>query len=167
MSEFMEVWETERIPELDECVRALESELCERQKIELQEFRTRLAAEPYKPKFSPGVLDMQRRMDCMGRQEMYPNAKNLKKEIQDSREKELARNHETRLERMKRKEAHFVGLQMKEKSALIDNIRALRMDKARQQEREFQALAKQHASRVAYVRARQANERSRLVQEVS
>merc|ERR1712139_201062 len=111
MREFMEVWETERIPELDECVRALESELCERQKIELQEFRTRLAAEPYKPKFSPGVLDMQRRMDCMGRQEMYPDAKRLKKQIQEGRAQELAKSHAARMKGMQNREEHFVAQQ--------------------------------------------------------
>lgn len=166
MQEFLDIWRTEKVPELESCVSELLSEMRERQTIELRQFQTRLNAEPFKPKFSPAVLDMQRRMECLGEQEMYEDAKKLKAQIKKQQEMEQLRTHAGRLKAIEAREAAFRAKLEKEMGALMDKIRTLRMEKARQQEREFRELSKQHASTMAFLEAQHAIERSRLSQEV-
>lgn len=166
MQEFLDGWRTEKIPELDSIVEELLRGMKERAEIELRQFQTGLKAKPFLPKFSPKVLDMQRRMECLGSQEMYQEAKKLKLKIQQQQEEELLKTHAQRLQGIEAREATFKKKQAKEMNALHERIRVLRMEKARQQEREFQELKKQHASTMAFLEQKHAIERSRLQADV-
>jgi len=165
MQEFLDGWRNVKVSELDAFVEELLRGSKERAEIELRQFQTSLNAKPFKPKFSPEVLDLQRRMECLGQQEMYQEAKKLKKKIEQLQEVELLKTHATRLKMIEVKEASFKEKQAREMSALHDRIRNLRMEKARQQEREFRELKKQQQSTLAFLEQKHSLERSRLSQE--
>jgi hypothetical protein len=159
-------WQEEEVPDLEESIRRLEEELRERQQVELYEFKTKLSAEMYKPKFSPKVLDLERRLALIGHAEMYSEASKLQKKIAAMKKVELERAHEEQQRLLEGREQRFLQKQANEAASLTSKTAKLRMEKAEQQKREYKALSKRHQSQAALLEAQHRAERSVYAKEV-
>lgn len=164
--EFFTHWQDEEVPELEESIRKLEEELRERQQVELYEFKTKLSAEMYKPKFSPKVLDLERRLALIGHAEMYNEASKLQKKIAAMKKIELEKAHSEQQHILEAREQRFLEKQANEASALQSKTGKLRSEKAQLQQREYHALSKRHQSQAALLEAQHRAERSHYSQEV-
>ena len=125
MSQFKTYWEKVEMPRLEQMCTRLESQVSERQNIELRQFQAGLSAEHYHPKFSPQVLDMKRRMECLGTQGFYHAAQKIKKKLEQMSEVELEAAHDTRFNRLKGREQLFVRKQERETTAQRDKVRII------------------------------------------
>lgn len=87
--EFDTAWEVRVSDHNDRC-RSTEEETISRHAFELQEFRTANGGLPFKPKFSPDLLNLRMRQEKLVRQKKYQEAERLRLAADAQEKVELA-----------------------------------------------------------------------------
>jgi len=161
MKNYLKLTEEKENPTIEATVQRLEEDLKERQEVEFIQFLSQLSAQVYKPKFSPEVLNLKRRMQMLGVQGNYNQAKKVQARINKLIAEEETKNKEKIKEKYERVCNIFRMKQKKEYDALMLKIESVRIQKKKRQEKQKELYEKKHRKGINNLDGQQGIEKSK------
>lgn len=163
-NEFLDVtnkWKEGEMPSHEAGRLRMIEDLRERQQVELTQFKSQLSSQVVKPKYSPEILNLKRRMQVVGVQGQYDAAQTIQKKINKLVAEQEEKHKVMITERYDRLCAQFIAKQKKEFDALTLKRDSERNSKLSAQQQELALLARRQKKELHTLMATQVHEKAK------